>query len=112
MGGFRPQVFDISQAALLQPLRRSLIGCLGIHVNQTAPLLHRNQIEFCLPGWAVKFLAVHLRPLGQQFPAATGILDMDGFNHAVNFHMGNEAIGSVDKNAGLDTGVGHNLSFL
>lgn len=43
--------------------------------------------------------------LQKQFPAPSGVFDMDGFHFAVHIYMGNKTVGAVKKNAVHDLSV-------
>ena len=75
-------------------------GCLTVHVDPAKFLLaDRHKVVFCLAFRVVRHFQTHRRTGQQQFPAPPGVLDMDGFHCSIHFHMGNKAVGTVNKNA-------------
>ena len=85
-------------------------GCLTVHIDPTKALLvYRHKVVFCFAFRVVRHFQPHRSTGQQQFPAPPGVFDMDGFHCSIHFHMGNKAVGTVNKNAVCDFSVFQSL---
>ena len=80
-----------------RPLRKYLIGSLRVHIDKNATLFHRNQIVCGFSVGIRSLFQIDRAARHQQFPAPARILHMDGLHAAVQFHMGDKAVGAVNK---------------
>ena len=80
-----------------RPLRKHLIGSLRVHIDKAATLFHRNQIVCGFSVGIRSLFQIDRAARHQQFPAPARILHMDGLHAAVQFHMGDKAVGAVDE---------------
>ena len=107
IGEFR---LDIVVALFCKPLSYHLIGCLTVHIDPAEALLvYRHKVVFCFAFRVVRHFQPHRSTGQQQFPAPPGVLDMDGFHRSIHFHIGNKAVGTVNKNAVCDFSVFQSL---
>ena len=80
-------------------LRKRPVRCLGVHIDQSAALIHRDKIVGCPTPRRDTRHQIHLSPRYQQFTTASGVLHMADRLGAVQFHQRNEAIGAREKAA-------------
>ena len=71
--------------------------------------MYRHKAVLCFSFWVVRPFRPPRSTGQQQFPAPPGVLDMDGFHCSIHFHMGNKAVGTVNKNAVCDFSVFQSL---
>ena len=75
-GNFPPDLSSgREQPASRQPLRRHIVGNLGVHVDEQTVLVDSDQIVLCLPCRIIRNSQINGRTRNQQFPAPPGVLE-------------------------------------
>ena len=85
------------KAALRRPLLKDVVGGLGIHIDQEASLLHRNQVIRRLACRIGRLFQIDHGPRHQQFPAASRVFDMTDLQAVCGLHVGDEPVGPPEK---------------
>ena len=109
MDGLPAEVLNFPQPSGTEPFPGGSVGGLGVHVDEQIALLDGNQVVLCFAGRVIRLLAPDPCPRGQQLPAAARVLHVDGFRLPIDFHMGNKAVGPVQKDSGNHIGIKHGM---
>ena len=93
-----------------QPLLYHLVRSLAVNVDPAQALFaDRYQIIFCLAGRVIRHFKPDIRPWQQQFLAAAGVFDMDGFFFAFQHRLGDKPVGAGEEGSVQDGFVFHGL---
>ena len=105
-GRFRGPVFP--QCG--KPFPGSLVGGLGIHVDEQFPFIHANQViprlSACKGGARMEF-QYDRGSRKQKLPAPSGVFYMADNPPAPCFHMGDEAVGPAYEGSRNNMFIGH-----
>ena len=82
---------------LVDPLGKNAVGGLSVHVDEPVALLHGDEVPRRPAGRIGPTLQIDRGPPHQQLPAAACVLHMAHHRLALQFYMGDEPVGPLQK---------------
>ena len=86
-----------SRLLLPDPLGKNAVGGLSVHVDEPVALLHGDEVPRRPAGRIGSTLQIDRSPRHQQLPAAACVLHMAHHRLALQFYMGDEPVGPLQK---------------